>query len=293
MAKEDDEINLLDVFRNIFSSIGKFLKWLWVSFINNILLIIGLALLGIAGGVTHYFFAPPLYSSDLILTSNYLQNDMCLEIVDNLEGYVEDKTPEILARKLGIDVEDARKIKLIEYKNFNEKLSKKYEDTVVLGLPFRVSVMARDYKVFEKLQPALIAYFDKNPNVIIQKNLRQTNTKLVIEKLQREQIGLDSLKKVIAGHLVPRGPQTGFVFGQPLDPLNIYREAIKLYEEELDKNKDLLLTAQNIRVIRDFEVREKPYLPRKSISLTIGGFAGLILGFIIAYFRAIRKQIVK
>lgn len=290
MAQSDDEINLLDVFRKLFSSIGNFFKWVAVSFINNLFVIIGFSLLGIVGGAAHYFLSKPVYSSDLILSSNYLQNDMCQEIIDNLQGYVQDKTPGILANKLGIDTVDARKIKKLEFKNFNEKLSKKYEDTVVLGLPFRISVLASDYRVYEKLQPALIYYFDKNPNVIVQKNIRQTNTKLMIGKIQKELVDLDSLKKVVAGHLIPRGNQSGFVFGQPLDPLSIYREAINLYRDEINKNADLLLTAQNIRVIRDFEVREKPYLPRLSISFGIAGALGVILGFVIAYIKAIVKK---
>jgi hypothetical protein len=292
MAQGDDEINLLDVFRKIFSSIGSFFKWIWLSFIDNLLLIIGFTLLGTVAGTAHYFIAKPVYNSDLVLSSNYLQNDMCSEIVENLQGYVEDKTPELLGKKLGLETEDARKIKKIEYKNFNEKLTKKYEDTVVLGLPFRINVMASDFRIFEKLQPALIAYFDKNPDVIIEKNIRQTNTKLMIEKIQREQVGLDSLKKVIAGHLVPRGPENGFVFGQPLDPLNIYREGIKLYQDEINKTADLLRTAQNIRVIRDFQVREKPYLPRMPISLGIGTALGVIIGFIIAYAKEARKKLI-
>ena len=290
MTQSNDEINLLDLFRKMGSFIKNSILWIVSSFLKNILIIISVSALGFLCGIMHYYFSKPVYSSDLILSSNYLPNDMCSEIIENLQWYVVDNTPEILAKKLNISENDAREIKKLEFSNFNEKLAKKYEDTILIDAPFRIHVLAGDYKIFEALQPALISYFEKNPDVVLQKNIHQTNTKLMIKKIEKQIIELDSLTKTISGNLVPRGTQTGFVFGEPLDPLNIYKQNIILYKEELSKNTDLILTENNIRVIRDFEVREKPYLPKRSISLGTFGSIGIVLGFLIAYIKAAIKK---
>lgn len=294
MQKQDDEINVIDslsFFRNIFTSIGNAVKGFFSFTFRNIILLIIFFVIGLAGGFAHFKFSKPVYSAELILASNYIDNDICSEIIEKLQGYVDDKTPELLGKKLDITTEEAEKIKKIRFSNFNEKIAEKYKDadTVVLGMPFRVNVLVSDFTVYPVLQDALMGYFEKNPFVIQQKNIRQTNNQLIINKIQTQQIELDSLKKVVSNHLVPRGAQNGFVFGQPLDPLNIYREVISLYKEELEIKADIIRTAKNTKVIQDFEVREKPYRPKFLLSLAVCGMLGLILGYFIciakAYFR--------
>ncbi len=215
---------------------------------------------------------------------------MCSEMIQRLDDYANDKTPELLAKKLDIDSETAKGVSKIEFDNFDTKLFEKYKDkdTVVLGLPFRVKIYVSDNKFLNSLQPAIINYLEKNPYVIEQKNIWIENTRLIKQKLQKEQVELDSLKKTVANHLAPRGTQGGFVFGQPLDPLNIYREGIGLFKEELDYNSQLVLNSKNIRVYSNFEIREKPYRPKKSISMGVGAIAGLVLGFLIAFVQGLR-----
>jgi len=292
MAQSGDEINILDFFGRMSSSIKKSVQQFIAFCFKNILLFSILVATGIAGGFVHYKFSKPVYFSELILSSNYLSNGMCAEMIQRLENYVEDKTPELLAKKLDIDSEIAKGVLKIEFDNFDTKLFEKYKDkdTVVLGLPFRIKVYASDYNFFNTLQPAIINYLENNPHVIEQKTIWIENTKLIKQKLQKEQAELDSLKKVIANHLVPRGTQGGFVFGQPLDPLTIYKEGINLYKEELEYNSQLILNSKNIRVYSDFEIREKPYRPKKSISMGVGAIVGLVLGFLIAFIKSFLKK---
>jgi len=291
MQKQDDEINMIDslsFFRNIFTSIGNAVKGFFSFTFRNIVLLIVFFVIGLTGGFVHYKFSKPVYSSEMILSSNYIDNDMCSQIIENLQDYVNDNTPELLGKKLAISTEDAEKIKKIRFNNFNERVAEKYKeaDTIVLGMPFRVNILATDYSIFPVLQDAITNYFEKNPHVIQQKKIRQTNNQLIISKIQTQQIELDSLKKVVSNHLVPRGSQSGFIFGQPLDPLNIYKEVITLYREELEINTDLILTEKNTRVIQDFEVREKPYRPKFLLSLAVCGMLGVLLGYLICISKA-------
>ena len=293
MTQSNDEINIVDFFGRIGSSIKNSASRFIAFCLKNIFLLTILAVIGIAGGFVHYKFSKPVYFSELILSSNYLQNDMCAEMIQQLDDYADDKTPQLLAKKLDIDAETAKGILKIEFDNFDTKLFEKYKDkdTIVLGLPFRVKIYVSDNAFLNTLQPAIINYFEKNPYVIEKKNIWIENTKLLKHKLQKEQTELDSLKKTVANHLAPRGTQGGFVFGQPLDPLNIYREGINMYKEELDYNSQLILNSKNIRVYFDFEIREKPFRPKKSISMGVGAIAGLALGFLIAFIKSFLKKV--
>ncbi|MFH1003945.1 MAG: GNVR domain-containing protein [Bacteroidota bacterium] len=292
--KDSDEINLLEIFRKTFSFFQRFCLSVFSFIRKHLLIFISFVLLGIVGGVVHYKFFKPVYLSEVVLSSNYIANDMCADMIQHLQEYIDDDTPELLAKKLDIDIKTAKNISKINFENFYPSLERddKRKDTIVFGSPFKIKVWVFDYKIFEIIQPKIVNYFDKNPFFISQKNIHFTNTNLLISKIQKNLSELDSLKKTIANHLILRGTQNGFVFGQPLDPLNVYREGINLYKEELSYNADLAVTTTNIRVMSYFEVREKPYRPDMLLSLLYGAIIGLMCGFLAAFIKQqfIRKQ---
>lgn len=292
MPQSNDEINILDFFGRIVSSIKKSVQQFIAFCFKNVLLLTILVLTGLVGGFVHYKFSKPVFFSELILSSTYLQNDICADMVQKLDDYAEDRTPELLAQRLDIDSETAKSVLKIEFDNFDKKLYEKYKDkdTIALGLPFRIKIYVSNNSFLNTLQQAIINYFEKNPYVIEKKNIWIENTKLLKQKLQKEQTELDSLKKTIANHLAPRGTVGGFVFGQPLDPLNVYKEGITLYKEELDYNSQLILNSKNIRVYSDFEIREKPYRPKMAISMGVGAIAGFVLGFLISFVKSMVKK---
>jgi len=295
MPKQDDEINLVDslsFFTRAASSFKNAIAGFFRFSLKNFILLLVFLLIGFAGGFVHYKLAKPVYFSELIVSSNYLPNDFCAELVEQLQGYVDDDTPELLAKKLEIDSADAEGIVKLQFSNFDENLAEKYKDrdTIVLGLPFKIKVYVSDFNLYPKLQPGLIGFFERNPYSEVERNIRLTNTNLLIEKIRKESSELDSLKKVVSSHLAPRGTQGGFVFGQPLDPINIYREVITLYKEELEKSAELIIKSNNLRVYSGFEVREKPHRPKLLLSIGIFALTGIFLGYVIALVKRNRKK---
>lgn len=280
MPQENDEVNLLDLFKRVFLSIRNAIQRLLFFSAKNFFAIVIFTALGAGSGFLYYKFAQPIYSDELVLSSNYLQNDYCAEIIQDLQDYVEDKTPELLAQKLEIDAETARSIHKIQYDNFDEKLIEKYKDkdTVVLGLPFRVKIFVKNYKAFEVIEPALLNYFERNPVSAELKNIQMTTAKLMIEKIRKEITALDSLKKDAAKYLIPKGPQNGLVFGQPLDPVTIFKQAMDLYKEELFNSSELILKSKSVRLM-SAQVRKKPYWPTLGLSILLFASAGLLLGY--------------
>ncbi|MBI2968188.1 MAG: hypothetical protein HYY40_10300 [Bacteroidetes bacterium] len=295
MAKENDEINLAESFSFInrfFSSLYRGCSAFSSFLLKNIYLLSIFFILGAGGGFFHLKFSKPVYHADLILRSNYADNDFVAEILDNIQQYIDDKSYGLLAQKFNMDSVDVRKVKKIYFSNFNVKLAERVEDgdTIVQGLPFRLNVCVTDYTLFDTLKTAIVSYLEKNSMISEEIKLRKRNTQLIINKIDKQLKDLDTLKVVIADHLIPRGNQNGFVFGQPLDPLNAYREAISLYKEELDISTDYIRTEKGFRVIRDFEVREKPYRPILRISLPVGGIVGFFAGLIVAFFLSTRRK---
>ncbi len=112
------------------------------------------------------------------------------------------------------------------------------------------------------------------------------------KKLEVEMHQMDSLKFVIASNMAPRGTQTGFVFGQPIDPINMFKEGINLFKEDLLLNQELELI-DNIQVIQDFVPRAKPDSPRLVKNIVLFGAGSFLLGLILAFYLERKKILVR
>jgi hypothetical protein len=294
-SDRNDEIDLRVIYhsiKDVFSRIWNYLVSLFSIATRRWKLVTFFLLLGSGAGIGLFWITRPTYISTLTLASNLLTNDFCSDIVQELELIIEDDSPALLAQKLKIDPNSAKEIKRIEFYNYDEKLKEKYKDkdTVVLGRPFKIKVHASRNTVFDTLQQALVNYLENNPYALKRKEIKKQENVLMREKLSNEIKQLDSLKNVVAGNLLPRGTQSGFVFGQPIDPVTIYREGISFFQKQLDLTKEMVLI-DNIQVITDFSARIKPDSPKLSKMITAGGAAGLLFGILFAFILDKRKKV--
>ena len=291
-SNKNDEIDLRLVYhkiKQVFSRIWNFVINIFVdTFIvirKRFILCIMISILGIGVGIGLFFVQKPVYVSVLTLSSSVLNNDFCEDLILGLQSIVEDDTPELLAQRLNISVQSAKEIKKIQFHNYSEKLKKKYtdHDTVVLGLPFIIKADVYNPSVFDTLQKALVNYLENNDYALKRKAISKQNIISMKGKIINEIHDLDSLKFIIASSMAPRGKENGFVFGQPLDPINTFREGIGLFKEELNLNTSLILS-DNIQVIEDFVPRIKPDSPRLVRNIFIYGVGGFLLGLIISFY---------
>ena len=286
MAEKDDDIDLGLVFTKIghvFTSLWDFLLTVFQIAKKRWGLLLLCSLLGAGTGAGLFLVAKPVYCATLTLSSKTLSNDFCADIINNLELIIKDNSPELLAKTLKIDVIDAKAIKGLAFDNYDEKLKKKYEDkdTIVLGLPFRVNASAFNNTVFFTLQNSLVNYLEDNEYALKRKQIKIKNTMMLRANIKKQISQLDSLKFKITADVSPRGTASGFVFGQPIDPINIFKEETDLFENDLELSKELSLI-ENIQIIQGFQPRDKPDSPRliKYIVLFLSGF--FILGLIIS-----------
>ncbi len=293
-SSKSDEIDL----HVIYNKVKEFIFGLW-DYISNVFrivkkrwaLVLVFALLGTGAGAGLFFITKPTYIATVTLSSSMLSNDYCADIIHGLQLIIEDNTPKLLAQKLKIDTTAAKEIKGVEFYNYYEKITEKNKDkdTVILGLPFKIKVCASNNTVFDTLQKALVNYLENNAYALKRKEINKENNQLMRYKLNAEIQQLDSLKSVVASNLLPRTTLSGFVFGQPLDPINVYREGINLFQHYLDLNKESLLI-DNIQVIIDFSPRDRPDNPVLWKSITEGVIAGLFLSLITVFILERKKK---
>jgi hypothetical protein len=289
----DDEIDMGLFFRRlgrIFSGAGKGVSQSAGLILRRPVLIGLFLLFGIGAGTLLYYIATPVYKASMTLTSNVLSNDYCSDRIEDLQLVVKDRSYSLLAKKLQISQSTAEKIKMIAYAEIYEP-DEKERDSIIIGIPFKVKLEVIDPVVIDSLQTALLNYLENNEYSLARKKIRRESMEQMREKLGKEITQLDCLKVIVANSLLTRqGSAGGIVIGQPLDPLNVYREDIILFQQKLGISSDLSLI-NNIQVIDGFLAREKPDSPKLLKNIVIFGAIFGLIGFIIAWRSEKRKPV--
>ncbi len=292
-SEKEEEIDFIAIFdriRQFFISIFNWVSYCFFIARKRWPIFLLFTFLGIGLGFWTCSILRPVYIASISLSSKILTNDFCADLIDNLNEIANDGSHELLAKRLKIDVSIAKEIKKIEFSNFNEKLSKMYDDrdTVVLGIPFKIFVYSYSNRIFDSVESAIVNYLENNKYALKRKEIKKQNLESLRSKLSIELIMLDTLKKNISENILPRGTNNGFVFGQPIDPINVYKAGIEMYRNDLSLREELQLI-DGIQVVDSFSPREEPDSP-KLWKMTAAGVAlSLLFAFLIA-FRLERKS---
>ncbi|MCC9135135.1 Wzz/FepE/Etk N-terminal domain-containing protein [Pontibacter silvestris] len=275
----NDEIDVSAVFNSIgrgFEALGKRLAYLFDLLIRRILLISIFILIGLALALGVYFVTDPYYTSSMTLVLADIRNDFVEDQLNNLSIVVREDNFEAVSNTLDISIDAAKKIKEMKFSNLDaERVD---EDSVLIGSPFKIELSLYDNRLFDTMEPALANFLENNRYFSKQKRIRQREVESLISKLKNEIGSIDSLKATVSS---PRGPVNGFVYGQPVDPTNLYRESTRMYEQQVDLESELD-QLDNIQIVNGFAPRLHPTGPNLLKFLAIGGFIAFIIGLIVA-----------
>ena len=291
ISNENDEIDLSKIFTKInggFIKLKNKIIFIDKTIQKRWILICFFIALGTGSGVFIYYSMRPTYSSSLSINSNFLNNDLCLDLVTTLTSLAKD-SPQNLAQGLKLSEEDASEIVSIKYKDFSTKLSKRRVDSLNISSPFKIEAKVYNTKILDTLQSKLIDYLENNSYTLKRKKVRQATLTLLSRKVKDELCQLDSLKVIINKSILPKGSITGITIGQPIDPIIVHNSAISLYERELNINEQIQLS-DNIEVIEGFTKYSKPSSPGLVVNLFALGAGGFLFGLFIAL-RLERKKV--
>lgn len=277
--RASDEIDL----REFFHRIGSLFTKLWNATLyaftvlkKRFVLISFFVLVGILGGYGVYKVTKPYYSSSMTLVLSNIRNEFVEDQLSKLVEMINDDNYVAISQNLDISEGAARKIKGMQFSNLDENRIEK--DSILTGSPFRIELDLYDSNLFNSMEPALTNYLENNRYFSKQKRIKQRQVENTISKLKNEIISLDSLKTTVSS---PRGPVNGFVYGEPIDPTNLYRESLSMFKEQAKLEADLD-QLDNIQVVTGFSPRSKPTNPKLLQYLIYGGAFLFFIGLITA-----------
>ncbi|GGG26979.1 chain length determinant protein [Pontibacter amylolyticus] len=276
---KDEEVDLSFIYRNLylgFRRVGQGVSNAFRTILYRKWLVLGCVLIGVALGYALKKASKPYYNSSMTLVLANIRNEFIEDQLNKLSELIYEENFDAVAERMDITPDAARQIREMKFTNLDQDRIE--EDSVLTGSPFRIELSLFDPQLFIGLEPALTEYLENNRYFARQKRIRQRQVESMITKLKGEINSIDSIKTNVSE---PRGPVNGFIYGQPIDPTNLYRESISMYKEQVELEADLEKLA-NVEIVTGFIPRVKPTGPKAITYGGIGGLIGLLIGLVIA-----------
>lgn len=286
--KKQEDIDLLYVFKGFKNGIVYFfksIKWLIDYSIKKIVPISVFIILLSSLSLSLYFLTTPYYKSDMSISHIRFENDYCFEMVKDLGSYIDGNDNSTLSKVLAISPKYAKEIKSIKYIPLNLNIARRYADSSSVILPFKVEVEIYDNEILDTLQKSILNYLESNEYATKIKELDEELLNKTEQRLKKEISSIDSLKTIVDQSIIPRGTGNGIVFGEPVDPVSVYKQSMEMHEKEVRLNKQKKLN-------NSFEVRVGFTKSAKKASKgkLVYILSGILAGYIVGLFYVLRKK---
>lgn len=279
MQNSRDEIDLLVVFSYIgrfFQRIGRKIEFTANAVKRHIVVVAAIVLVGACAGYAGYSVTKPYYTSTMTLVLADIRNEFVEGQLRSISAMIEDDNADMISSTLDIDAETAKELKALHFSNLDEE--RVSQDSILSGSPFQIELSLYDPGLFDEMEPAITNYLENNRYFSKQKRIRQQQVEDLIAKYKEQLNSLDTIK---ADVISPRGPVNGFVYGEPIDPTNLYRESISLYEQQVKLEAELA-QIDNIQIVNGFYARRNPTGPDLITYLGIGALLAFLIAVIVA-----------
>ncbi len=314
-SNNSDEIDLRqlfaaigDFFKNIFIGFILIIVGIKNATIKYFQIIFLFVVLGGLIGIALNYYLPDYYTSSMLLQSKHASGRLMENSVDKLNQLCEEKNYSELANMLKIDSSAAANLKGFSYEPFvseeeivelevlKEQLKSEIKDEVVINrfverlknenkATYRIFVQVYNNNKLSRLEEPLLNYFKGSDYVAKRIEIETQNLKLKEQNIDEEIAKLDSLKKLLIKNFNlyserTRGGSNNVIMNddQLEDPMNIFGESKKLYEEKLRVREELYLTP-SFELIDGFTVFSRPDSP----GLLKLGLYSCLYGLLIAY----------
>lgn len=270
----NDEIDLLDLFNRMGRSLKRWGESLGRAFLFSVVFLLKRWLplgLSVAAGIGVAFFlkttAHSIYTSDMVLRSNVIDNAQMISYINRLQTLDKNSLSEALnvpvdlcdsIASIGafwiIDLNKDRIPDNVDYKN-----SHNIYDTTNIRMQdrFDVSVSIRKPQELNRVRDGILKYIESDPLFNQRNSIRLSQNAEMLERLNIDIQQLDSLQKVkYFEETRKRNTQTGgqIVFMQEQNTQLLYNDIYSLYYRKQALEADRNIYKGIVTVLSDFSV---------------------------------------
>jgi len=221
---------------------------------------------------------PPGYLTRGVFISHVLPGKYFAATSDNLQDLIDEPQKTLLANELKISNELAGNIRKITISPQNDTFTVFKRDTAALA--FTIELVIYNMNKVDSIQTALVNYFENSDYATRRKEAKIKTLMALRSSLQQKVVSLDSLKNIVNNSITPRSEGRGMIFGEPVDPVEVYSARTDNYKELLRIDEQLTLI-NNIEILQPFMKLEKYNYPKFNKMLIYVFLASLAVSFIV------------
>ncbi|MCK9255214.1 MAG: hypothetical protein M0Q45_06165 [Bacteroidales bacterium] len=250
---QNKEIDIL----TLIIKISKFIK-------KYIIVLVSFTILGIAGGLAHYFFSKEIYKTKFIASSPIVDSRIVYELLEPIKIHISNNSTDSVANKLEISLEHATEIRSVSF-----------DTTVNNAIIINLEVYSKENIIV--ISDAILNFLNNLEYINKGIDCKKKDLTKYIAVLDNEISKLNDLQEAIL-----KNAQSN----SNLSISNTYTEMLMLYQKKREIEKELA-GLSNFKIINKNIV----FITSKSIlkSVLIFGFLGGFLGLISASFLEIKK----
>ena len=260
-----------------------------VFFRNKFLILAGL-LAGLVLGYLYYNSRKNSYKVSMIVEFTELNKKTFAEMFTQLNTLILTGSHQQLANELQVSVPIAKSIGMVETFNINNEPLNKDTSTRV-NQTFKIVVAVNNNGSTDTLQAAFLRYLNNNPYLMQLKSSQKKIAEYKLAFIDNELIKLDSLKSEYNRFLADSKITSTF-YNNAINPAEIYQQSTNLMNERERTTRWLELNASPVNVISGFKMPVKPVSSSPQKWLLYFGLAGLLIGFLIGLFRALKRTLI-
>lgn len=294
--------------------LSRFFNFSILSIAKSFKIVVALTLLGFILGIVFYSTSDRNYLSKIKYSSGALGNSFFAGQIENL-GTMAKSASNILAERLNIPIEEAEKIKNIDFQVYTQYVAtrkKIINDSTIVEQTyypfFEVLLTITDNSVLPIAEQKLTEYLSNNQYIENRLSTMASGIKSQVEDLSKQISNMDSLTSAAIHRIKNTNENQFFVKETGIDgkgiilnqgePVNGIINSI-INDTKITSAKKGLLTEQladidndKFALVEHFSASNTPFFPRLR-TIVFYTLYGLALGIIIAFTISIWKAIVK
>lgn len=294
--------------------LSRFFNFSILSIAKSFKIVVALTLLGFILGIVFYSTSDRNYLSKIKYSSGALGNSFFAGQIENL-GIMAKSASNILAERLNIPIEEAEKIKNIDFQVYTQYVAtrkKIINDSTIVEQTyypfFEVLLTITDNSVLPIAEQKLTEYLSDNQYIENRLSTMASGIKSQVEDLSKQITNMDSLTSAAIHRIKNTNENQFFVKETGIDgkgiilnqgePVNGIINSI-INDTKITSAKKGLLTEQladidndKFALVEHFSASNTPFFPRLR-TIVFYTLYGLALGIIIAFTISIWKAIVK
>lgn len=265
----DDEIDLKDLLKTIIRALERGTKTVILS-----------VLLGGVLGMAYFFYTSITYSSSMVISSDILVLANIQALFEPFGELIEENDTIAIAERLRIDNLAAAKIKKLKVEGVFDGENTGYCEIITT---------VTDNSILSQLQEGILTFLENNEFVKRRVAIREDKFNTLIDKINKDIEGVDSLKTKVQGSSLFGSSSLGSNVLM-MEPANLFRVSMEMAERKQDLLGQLALN-DSIELFRGFTPSAKPSSPSWIVCLVTGLAGGLIIGFAILFFKEMDRYV--